>query len=256
MTSPLKNNITNLQNLLDVVNSLPELPELSNEGTASDLLSGKQLIDDEGNIVNGTFTIDSELNTQDDLISQIQTALVGKASGGLPDGYVKPSVIEEEAGIYTPTTSDHLIFAGTYFAKTQTIKGDANLVAGNIKSGVSIFGVTGSYEGSGGSSTAWGTCTVEIVSPNIMNNYNCYYTCDDGTRGGLNWVSGNRTATVGDGSVVYICAEDTFGVGNSPISITFTGEADVFIDNYGDRYAKQTVFMPYGDCVITITGGS
>lgn len=36
---------------------------------------------------------------------------------------------------------------------THTIKGDSNLVAGNIKSGVSIFGVTGSYTGSGSSSS-------------------------------------------------------------------------------------------------------
>lgn len=32
-----------------------------------------------------------------------------------------------------------------------TVEGNANLVAGNIKSGVSIFGVIGTYEGSGGS---------------------------------------------------------------------------------------------------------
>jgi len=33
-----------------------------------------------------------------------------------------------------------------------TIKGDANLIASNIKNGVVIFGVIGSYTGSGGSS--------------------------------------------------------------------------------------------------------
>lgn len=58
MSSPLQNNITNLQSLLEQVNALPEavtLPELTNEGSASDLLSGKQLINQEGNIVSGTI---------------------------------------------------------------------------------------------------------------------------------------------------------------------------------------------------------
>ena len=55
------------------------------------------------------------------------------------------------AATITPGTSDQTIASGTYLTGAQTIKGDANLVAGNIKSGVSIFGVAGSFEGSGGS---------------------------------------------------------------------------------------------------------
>ena len=54
------------------------------------------------------------------------------------------------AATITPGTSDQTIASGTYLTGAQTIKGDANLVAGNIKSGVSIFGVAGSFEGSGG----------------------------------------------------------------------------------------------------------
>ena len=87
MSSPLQNNITNLQELLEAVNALPEaggveLPELTNEGTATDLLSGKELIDSEGNVVTGTFSIDSELTTQDTLIAELQSVLDGKTSGG------------------------------------------------------------------------------------------------------------------------------------------------------------------------------
>ncbi len=85
MSSPLKQNTTTIQELLNTINSLPEaggveLPALTNEGSASDLLSGKELIDGDGNIVTGSFTIDNELTTQDNLITQIQTALQGKAS--------------------------------------------------------------------------------------------------------------------------------------------------------------------------------
>ena len=54
------------------------------------------------------------------------------------------------AATITPGTSDQTIASSTYLIGAQTIKGDANLVAGNIKSGVSIFGVAGSFEGSGG----------------------------------------------------------------------------------------------------------
>ena len=48
------------------------------------------------------------------------------------------------ATTYTPTTSNQTIAAGTYLTGAQTISGDANLTASNIKSGVSIFGVAGS----------------------------------------------------------------------------------------------------------------
>lgn len=49
------------------------------------------------------------------------------------------------AATITPGTSNQTIAAETYLTGAQTIKGDANLKAANIKSGVSIFGVAGSY---------------------------------------------------------------------------------------------------------------
>lgn len=74
--------------------------------------------------------------------------------------YVGSGVTKKAAATYTPKTSDQSIAASQYLSGAQTIKGDANLVAGNIKSGVSIFGVTGTYAG-GGSSGGNGNNNVE-----------------------------------------------------------------------------------------------
>lgn len=54
------------------------------------------------------------------------------------------SVTTKAAATITPSTSNQEIAADTYLTGKQTISGDANLVASNIKSGVSIFGVAGS----------------------------------------------------------------------------------------------------------------
>ena len=53
------------------------------------------------------------------------------------------TVTTKAAATITPGTSSQTIAAGTYLTGAQTIAGDADLVASNIKSGVEIFGVTG-----------------------------------------------------------------------------------------------------------------
>ena len=59
----------------------------------------------------------------------------------------------QAAKTITPNTVDQIaVSSGYYVGGNVTVKGDSNLVAANIKSGTSIFGVTGTYEGSGGGS--------------------------------------------------------------------------------------------------------
>lgn len=55
------------------------------------------------------------------------------------------SVTTKAAATITPTTSNQTISSGTYLTGTQTIAGDADLIAANIKNGVQIFNVTGTY---------------------------------------------------------------------------------------------------------------
>ena len=80
------------------------------------------------------------------------TAKVEQAAAGYVEAGSKSATKQlttKGAATITPGTSDQSISSGTYLTGAQTVKGDANLVSGNIKSGVSIFGVTGSFEGSG-----------------------------------------------------------------------------------------------------------
>ena len=65
------------------------------------------------------------------------------ASGAVVTGAIQ----SQAAQTITPGTQDQIIAAGKYLAGAQTIQGDVNLVAENIKKGVTIFGVTGTAEG-------------------------------------------------------------------------------------------------------------
>ena len=86
----------------------------------------------------GTITPDSGYDGLDE---------VSVSVGAISPSYVGSGVTRIGAHTYTPTTTDQVINAGQYINGVQTILGDANLIAGNIKKDVSIFSITGTYEG-------------------------------------------------------------------------------------------------------------
>lgn len=173
-----------LNQMVTEIESIPtgiQLPTLTNPGSASDLLSGKELINQDGNKITGTISTktSSDLTSSGATVtvpagyyassasksvstatqatpnisvnsSGLITASVTQSAGYVSSGTKSSTkqLITKSAATITPRTSDQTIASGTYLTGTQTIKGDANLVAGNIKSGTSIFGVTGSYSGS------------------------------------------------------------------------------------------------------------
>lgn len=63
------------------------------------------------------------------------------------DGKVTGTIQSQVAQTITPGTEDQNIDAGVYLSGKQTIKGDANFLAENIRAGVEIFGKVGTYEG-------------------------------------------------------------------------------------------------------------
>lgn len=84
------------------------------------------------------------------LITASSTQSAGYVASGTKNS-TKQLTTKSTATI-TPSTFSQTIASGTYLTGTQTIKGDSNLIAGNIKNGTSIFGVTGTYVGSGSGS--------------------------------------------------------------------------------------------------------
>lgn len=82
------------------------------------------------------------------LITASATQTAGYVAAGTKSA--TKQLTTQGAQTITPGTSNKTISSGRYLTGTQTIKGDSNLVAGNIKKGTSIFGVAGSYEGTAG----------------------------------------------------------------------------------------------------------
>lgn len=80
------------------------------------------------------------------------TGYISSGTAGNSNVSLTADITTQAAQTITPTTTNQTIASGTYLTGTQTISGDADLVASNIKKDVSIFGVTGTYEGTGGSS--------------------------------------------------------------------------------------------------------
>lgn len=80
------------------------------------------------------------------LITASATQTAGYVSAGTKSA--TKQLTTKGATTWTPKTTNQTIASGTYLTGIQTIKGDSNLVASNIKSGVSIFGVTGSMSAS------------------------------------------------------------------------------------------------------------
>ena len=140
--------------------------------TASDIIEGKTAYAN-GEKVTGTIpTVDQATPsisvTESGLISAFTTQNSGYVRGGTKT--TTKRLTTQEAQTITPGTANKTIASGRYLTGTQTIKGDANLIAENIKSGVSIFGVAGTYAGSG----SGGSTIDEIMQANG-------YTTESGT---------------------------------------------------------------------------
>jgi hypothetical protein len=99
-------------------------------------------------------------------------------------------------GTVTPGTANQTKAAG-YWSSLITILGDANLLAANLKNGISVFGVTGNLL------TATGNATVGDVASGLTFS-NTTSTGLTGTGGNVKrWATGTATPTVETSSYYY-----------------------------------------------------
>lgn len=164
---------------IDAIETGVQLPELEDPGSAANLLAGKQLVDQYGNPLTGTMPQKSagDLTASGASIivpagyypSQVSKSVATAAhskptisrSGGTVTaqhvqsaGYTSGGTATETLTIptqvgktVTPTTyAQTAVASGRLTTGAVTVAGDANLAAGNIRQGVSIFGVAGTLQ--------------------------------------------------------------------------------------------------------------
>ena len=156
----LQTNNSSLEEIITQLNNLPEAGSTDTSdatATSNDILSGKTAYV-KGNKITGTIPNATQatpaitINQNTGLITATATQTAGYVSAGTKSATSQMAF--KAASTITPGTANQTaVAANTYVGGAITVKGDANLVASNIVSGKSIFGVAGTAS-SGGADTS------------------------------------------------------------------------------------------------------
>lgn len=111
-------------------------------GESSDVANATTIVD-VLNAIAEQLGSESIASTNADAIANIAAVASGAVAPTLQNRTVTPTTSDQTI----TKTSDSYYGLGTVTVKAVTAAIDANIVAGNIKSGVTILGVTGSYSG-------------------------------------------------------------------------------------------------------------
>ncbi len=140
--------------------------------TEDKLAKGETAYRADGEKIVGTMEahedVTAETNAYTDKLESLESA-IDELEAEIASKAEAAPILQEKT--VTPSTSQQSVTPDSGYdgLSKVTVEGDSNLVAENIKSGVSIFGVNGSYEGSGGSGggveTISGTFSYEMIDP-------------------------------------------------------------------------------------------
>ena len=150
--------------------------------TASDIASGKTAYVN-GSKITGTATVGSSspsLQTKTVTPSESSQNITPDSGydglsqvtvNAISNTYIGSGITKKSAQTYTPSTENQTIASNQYLNGTQTITGDSNLIPENIKSGISIFGVNGTYTGSSSSGSGLAMKTGTTTSGTIDTGF-------------------------------------------------------------------------------------
>ncbi len=142
---------------------------------AADVASGKYFYGNDGVKTEGSNTFDSDTTDANALAAEIlsgRTAYVNKnkITGSMANNGAVTGTISTKAGQYTVPIGYHDGSGKVAISSTE----QAKIIAGNIKSGVSILGVTGNYSGEGATAqakTATPTTSSQTILPDEGYDY-------------------------------------------------------------------------------------
>ena len=143
--------------------------------TAADLAEGVTAHDKSGEIITGTNTYDSDTSDDTAAVAEI---LVGKTAharrtkltGTMPNNGSVSGSISTKAGSYTIPQGYH---DGSGTVGISAVE-QAKIIANNIKSGIEILGVTGSYAGdavTAQAKTVAPSSTQQVITPDTNYDY-------------------------------------------------------------------------------------
>lgn len=247
----LEQNTINLNNIIDKINALPNGVDTSGvTATASDVLMYKKFVNSSGELIEGAIGSSAPADIVFTPNNDDARVLTGNKYY-TRDVNVSVSSYTDIQTPIVPSTSDKYISSSSYgvedsFLTMIKVKGDANLLAENIKSGVSIFGVAGTMESgskvtslSGTASTtssgmgSWITYTNTITFNNtgfttLPNNLWVMSNSNPGNSGyimGMRWLDGSSSVYIYSNGWSSSSATKSFNASTETItlSISYTG---------------------------------
>lgn len=193
---------------------------------------------------------------------EVATPMIDVSAGGLitatteqEKGYVSggtksatQQLTTQGAKTVTPTTTNQTAVAsGRYTTGDVVVSGDANLVPENIAEGVSIFGITGTHSGGGGSAAV--TLISQYGEIPEDRDYG-FLAVDPNGSVQKHYVNQGQT-------IMFEVMQNSFALpvstGDFVGSEQVSGDAQIINEprTYVNGYENHLVFI-YGDCTITV----